>query len=85
MNLAKSTGFGIVSGIVLVIIALLSAFVYVWLNPAGGDSWDAGYFFTHPALFIIIYYQLHFWIRLDIDQITQKCKLTHYLRHGTLA
>jgi peptidoglycan/LPS O-acetylase OafA/YrhL len=53
MNWAKSTGFGIVSGMALVTIVLLSAFGYVWLNPQGGDSWDAGYFFTHPAFFII--------------------------------
>jgi hypothetical protein len=37
----------------LVMIILLSAFGYVWLNPEGGDSWDANYFFTHPAFFII--------------------------------
>jgi peptidoglycan/LPS O-acetylase OafA/YrhL len=53
MRLAKSVGFGIVSGGVLVIIVLLSAFGYVWLKPEGGDSWDASYFFTHPAFFFI--------------------------------
>jgi len=53
MRLAKGVGFGIVSGGALVVIVLLSAFGYVWLKPEGGDSWDAGYFFTHPAFFFI--------------------------------
>ncbi len=53
MRLAKSVGFGIVSGGVLVIIVLLCAFGYVWLKPEGGDRWDAAYFFTHPAFFFI--------------------------------
>jgi hypothetical protein len=53
VNLAKSIGSGIVSGVALVAIVLLVAFGYVWLKPEGGDSWDAGYFFTHPAFFIL--------------------------------
>ena len=53
MNLAKSLGFGVVSGTALVIIVLLSAFGYVRLKPEGGDSWDAGYLFTHPPFFVI--------------------------------
>jgi hypothetical protein len=53
MNWVKSSGVGVVSGMALVTIVLLCAFGYVWLNPEGGDRWDAGYFFTHPAFFII--------------------------------
>jgi hypothetical protein len=53
MNLAKSIGFGIASGMALVMIVLLTAFGYIRVNPEGGDSWDAGYFFTHPAFFVV--------------------------------
>jgi hypothetical protein len=26
----------------------------VWLFPEGGDSWDAVYFFTHPAFYVLL-------------------------------
>ena len=53
MKLAKSVAIGVASGVALVVVVLLSALGYVWLNPEGGDSWDAAYFFTHPAFFIL--------------------------------
>ena len=49
----KTFAFAVISGMGLVAIALLIAFAFVWMNPAGGDSWDAWYFFTHPAFFVI--------------------------------
>ena len=53
MKLAKSVAVGAVSGIALTVMVLLFAFGYAWLNPEGGDSWDAVYFFTHPAFFVL--------------------------------
>ncbi len=53
MRLAKSVAVGAASAVTLIVVVLSSAFGYVWLNPEGGDSWDAVYFFTHPAFFIL--------------------------------
>jgi hypothetical protein len=53
MKLAKSVAIGVASGVTLIIVVLLSAFGYVWLNPEGGDSWNAAYFFTHSAFPIL--------------------------------
>jgi peptidoglycan/LPS O-acetylase OafA/YrhL len=48
----KTFGFALMSGLLLVAVVLLIALGYVWMYPEGGDSWDARYFFTHPAFFI---------------------------------
>jgi peptidoglycan/LPS O-acetylase OafA/YrhL len=53
VKLAKSIATGVASGVAFIIVVLLAAFGYVWLNPEGGDSWDAVYFFTHPAFFVL--------------------------------
>jgi len=53
VRLAKSVAVGVASGVALIVVVLLSAFGYVRLNPEGGDSWDAIYFFTHPAFFVL--------------------------------
>ena len=49
----KTVGYAVASGVSLVIFVLLIAFAYVWMFPEGGDSWDAHYFFTHPAFYVI--------------------------------
>lgn len=49
----KTVGYGVLFGASFVMVALLIAFIYVWLFPAGGDSWDAVYFFTHPAFYVL--------------------------------
>ncbi len=49
----KKIRLALMSGLSLVAVVLLLAFGYVWMYPEGGDSWDARYFFTHPAFFII--------------------------------
>jgi hypothetical protein len=49
----KTLAFGAIFGTGFVVLTLLAAFVSVWLHPAGGDSWDTGYFFTHPAFYVL--------------------------------
>jgi peptidoglycan/LPS O-acetylase OafA/YrhL len=44
---------GAISGMVLVVLILFAAFVWVALFPEGGDSWDAKYFFTHSAFYVL--------------------------------
>jgi hypothetical protein len=49
----KMLATAVVSGFSLVAIVLLCAFAYVWMFPEGGDSWDAKYFFTHSAFYVL--------------------------------
>ncbi len=49
----KTLAFGVTFGAGFVVLTLLAAFIYVWLFPEGGDSWDAAYFFTHPAFYVL--------------------------------
>lgn len=53
MRFGTSIAIGVASGIALIVVVLLSAFATSGLNPEGGDSWGAVYFFTHPAFFAL--------------------------------
>jgi hypothetical protein len=53
MSGMRTAAIGLISGAALVVLTLLVAFVYVVLFPEGGDSWDAVYFFTHPAFYVL--------------------------------
>jgi hypothetical protein len=53
-GMGRAIGFGAVTGLLFTSIVLGAALVYsFWIAPEGGDSWDAAYFFTHGAFFVL--------------------------------
>jgi hypothetical protein len=64
-------GVGIVSGMALVVTALLFAFGYVWLNRQLGRT----LLLHSPRIFHLIHGWLHLWDRLE-DESDEDFKLT---------
>ena len=54
VGMGRAIGFGVATGLLFTAIVLAAAMIYCfWIAPKGGDSWDAAYFFTHWAFFVL--------------------------------
>jgi hypothetical protein len=79
MRLAKSVGFGIVSGGVLV---HHRSALCIWVRLAETRRWrqlGCGLLLHSLSIFLHIWYRVHLRILLEGEETAPKLKLTHYL------